>query len=79
MHKLRDVLIAGALGAAALTGCAGPTATIRGGNANSVEINYAGDVARTLPLARQYCARYERVPRLADPGLDIAIYDCVQP
>jgi len=34
-------------------------------------------VASALPLARQHCAKYDRVPRLSDPGLDVAIFDCV--
>lgn len=59
-----------------LAACSGPHPAVVEGDATSVEVRYAGDVGTTLPLAKEYCARYERVPRLVDPGLDIAIYDC---
>jgi hypothetical protein len=64
---------------AVLLGCTAPHPYIHGGDANSVEIGYAGDVASTLPLARQHCARFARVTRLADQGLEFARYDCVAP
>jgi hypothetical protein len=73
------VMLAVATVGAALSGCTAPHPVIRSGNANSVEVSYAGDVASALPLARQHCAQFERVPRLVDPGLDIAIFDCVRP
>jgi hypothetical protein len=49
------------------------------GNANGVIINYVGDIAETLPLARQHCAQYERVPVLHETKDDNAIYFCVPP
>lgn len=49
------------------------------GNANGVVINYVGDVAETQPLARQFCARYERVPVLHATKEDNAYYFCVKP
>ena len=33
------------------------------GQADGVIIQYFGDLAETLPLARDHCAQYERVPR----------------
>jgi hypothetical protein len=71
------MLAAGAVGAT-LSGCTAPHPFISSGDANSVEITYAGDVASALPLARKHCARYERVPRLVDPGIDHAVFDCVR-
>ena len=71
------LLCAGA--AAVVFACAGPNPWVREGDANSVEISYAGDIDRAWPLARRHCARFERVARLADPGLDIAVFDCVRP
>jgi len=62
-----------------LSGCTAPRPTVHSGNANSVEVSYAGGVASTLPVARRHCAQFERVPRLVDAGTDIAIYDCVRP
>ncbi len=72
------MLAIGAAGAA-LSGCTGPHAYIREGDANSVEVAYAGDVASALPLARRHCAQFERVPRLVDAGGDLAVFDCVRP
>lgn len=63
---------------AGLYGCISPHPYIREGDANRVEVSYYGDVATTLPLAKEHCARFERVPRLSDPGVDIALYDCVR-
>jgi hypothetical protein len=64
-------------GIAGLSGCTGPQPFIREGDAASVEVGYSGNVASALPLARKHCAQFERVPRLVEPGFDIAIYDCV--
>ena len=63
---------------ALLTGCGLPhqDAAMQG-NANGVVINYVGDIAETLPLARKHCAEYERVPVLRQTQDDHAIYDCV--
>jgi len=71
------MLAIGALGTA-LPGCTAPNPYIRDGDANSVEVTYSGDVASALPLATRHCAQFERVPRLVDAGLDIAIFDCVR-
>jgi hypothetical protein len=61
----------------ALAACTGPRPFLRQGDANSAEIGYSGDIADTLPIARQHCAQFERVPRLVDAGLEIAHFDCV--
>ena len=81
MGRATAIVVTLALGAAGapLSGCTAPHPTVHGGNANSVEVSYAGDVASTLPAARGHCAQFERVPRLVDAGTDIAIYDCVRP
>jgi hypothetical protein len=63
---------------AGLQGCTAPHPYIREGDANSVEIAYSGDVASTLALATKHCAQFERLPRLADTGMDFAIYDCIR-
>jgi hypothetical protein len=70
------MLAANAAGTA-LSGCTAPHPFISGGDANSVEITYGGDIASALALARKHCARYERVPRLVDPGIDLAVFNCV--
>jgi hypothetical protein len=61
----------------ALSGCTAPQPLILNGDANSVEVTYAGNAASALPVARQHCARYERIPRLVNTGSDFAIFDCV--
>lgn len=71
------MFVASAIGVP-LAGCNGPRPFIRNGNADSVEIGYYGDVAGTLPLARTHCAQFERVPRLAEAALDLAVYDCLR-
>jgi hypothetical protein len=63
---------------AVLTGCTGGHPYISQGDANSVEVAYSGDVANALPLARQHCAQFERVPRLVDAGDGDALFKCVQ-
>jgi hypothetical protein len=82
MDRAAAIVVMLAVGAAgaALLGCTAPHPTVHSGDANSVEVSYAGDVASTLPVARQHCAQFERVPRLVDAGAgtDIAIYDCVR-
>ena len=62
-----------------LAGCTAPHPYIRQSDANSVVISYSGDIASTLPLARQHCAQFGRVPELAQKGIDLADYDCVKP
>jgi hypothetical protein len=78
-RSIAAVVLATSAGSAALCGCNGPHPFVRKGDANSVEIIYSGDPANALPVARQHCAQYERVPRLVDAGFDLAIFDCVAP
>jgi hypothetical protein len=49
------------------------------GKAGGVVIQYYGDVDATLPLARQHCAAYERVPlrKSYSSEKNLVIYDCV--
>jgi len=65
-------------GSAALAGCAGPHPFVRSGDADHVEVIASGDPAAALPLATEYCARYERVPRFDRIDLEIVRYDCVR-
>ena len=79
MNRPAAIVLTLAVGAAcaALSGCNAPHPAIRSGDANSVEVSYGGAVSSALPLARQHCAQYDRVPQLSDAGLDIAMFDCV--
>jgi hypothetical protein len=51
---------------------------VRSGDADHVEVIASGDPAAALPLATEYCARYERVPRFDRIDLEIVRYDCVR-
>jgi hypothetical protein len=63
---------------AALSGCAADShAYVDAGDAKSVSVVYGHDLARALPLAREHCAQYERVPQLRNVGEDMAVFDCV--
>jgi hypothetical protein len=67
--------------AALAGGCTGGGAEdkIMQGTSGAVAISYVGDVADTMPLARQYCARYERVPVFLRAKDDNAYYYCLTP
>jgi hypothetical protein len=65
---------------ALLGGCAVQShSTVMQGSASGVTISYFGNIAETLPLARQFCARYERVPVLHETKDENAYYFCVKP
>jgi hypothetical protein len=65
-------------GGICLSGCAGPHAFVHDGNADSVEISYAGNIDDATRIARDYCARYEKNARLHEAGIDLAAFDCVK-
>jgi hypothetical protein len=64
---------------AALTACERPHAFIASTDEKSVQVNFYGDIAEAWPLARQYCGRYQRTPRLSytDATIGMAVFDCV--
>ena len=70
-------LLALAVAGAALSGCSTPHPYISEGDHKSVTVNYGGNIDSALPLARQYCARFERTPKLVDSGPDVAYFNCV--
>jgi len=78
IRKIALQPLTAALLAAGVFACSGPHPTVREGDANSVEVGFAGDVASAWPVARRHCAQYEKVPQLVDAGLDRAIFDCVR-
>lgn len=75
--RLPAVLLPLAAAGVLLSACGWTHPYIRDGDAKSVEVGYGEDVATTWPLARQHCAAYDRVPRLVDPGLHLAYFQCV--
>jgi len=77
---MRSIAAAALIAAVGTSGaaCSGPHPSIRSGDANSVEVMYSGDVATALPLAREYCAGFERKAQLVDVGSDTASFSCVR-
>lgn len=70
--------LAALLAGAIVAGCAPREDRVMAGNADTVAIRFSGDVRQTLPLARQYCAQYERVPQQRDINDDIVNYACIR-
>lgn len=69
------VILAG--GAAA--GCAGKP-YLSSGDANSAAVGYSGnDPAVATAVAKDACARYERVPRFLNAQENIAYFACEHP
>jgi hypothetical protein len=65
--------------AALAGGCSAPHHdAVMQGNVDGVVINYFGDISETMPLAQQFCARYERTPVLHETKEDNAYYFCVK-
>ena len=71
------LMLAAAAVGAVLSGCTAHP-VIRSGDANSVEVSYAGSVAGALPLARQHCAQFERIPRFVEADEDLTVFECVR-
>jgi hypothetical protein len=64
---------------AGLSGCTGPSAFIRDGGPDTVDISYRGDVANAMALARRHCAQFERVPQLVRAEHGLAVFECRRP
>jgi len=62
-----------------LGGCTPPQDVAIQGGPDGVIIRYVGDVADTLPIAKQHCARYERVPMLHETKEERVVYFCIKP
>ena len=69
-------LLGMSLAGAVLGGCLVGQPALQHGDEKSAEILYSGDVASTLPIAKRYCAGYERVARLVDTTPGVAYYAC---
>jgi hypothetical protein len=48
------------------------------GNADTVQIGYAGDIDAATALAKRHCAQFERLPRLDYAEPTVAYFDCVR-
>jgi len=60
-------------------GCSGPKPFLLEGDANSAQVGYYGDVEGATLVAKQHCARFERLPRFLEAQEDVAYFDCVRP
>jgi hypothetical protein len=61
--------------AAAATSCA-EKPYLSAGDAKSAEVGYTRDLAAATEVAREHCARYEKVPRYLDSSENIAYFAC---
>jgi len=69
------LVLASGVGAA----CTGPKPFLLQGDASSAQVGYAGDIEGATLVAKQHCARYERVPKFLEAQENIAFFDCVRP
>jgi hypothetical protein len=61
------------------SGCAGKPFLLNG-DANSAEVGFSGsDLAAATAVAKDQCARYERVPRFLDAEENVAYFACEHP
>jgi hypothetical protein len=70
------------LAVAAIAGIAASCAAkpfLSAGNANSAEVGYSSDLAAATEVAREHCARYEKVPRYLDSADNLAFFACEKP
>lgn len=68
------------LGASLSAACTGPKPFLLQGDASSAQVGYTGgNIESATLVAKQHCARYERVPRFLEAGENIAFFDCVRP
>lgn len=73
-RRLRRLALSAAFVLAA--GCT-PKPFLSAGDANSAEVGYGGrDLTAATEVAREHCARYEKVPRYLDSSENIAFYAC---
>jgi hypothetical protein len=64
--------------AGAVAGCA-TKPFLTSGDANSAAVGYSGDLAAATEVAKEHCARYERVPRYLDSEENVAYFACEHP
>jgi hypothetical protein len=63
----------------AASACAGKPFLLNG-DANSAQVGYSGgNLAPATAVAKQHCARYERVPRFLESGENVAYFACENP
>jgi hypothetical protein len=59
--------------------CYGPKPFLLQGDAGSAQVGYYGEVDSATAVARQHCARYERVPHFLEAAENVAFFECVRP
>jgi len=58
-----------------ISSCAGAP-FLSAGTPDAAEVGYSGDLAAATEVAKEHCARYEKVPRYLDSAEDIAFFAC---
>lgn len=58
-----------------MAGCA-EKPYLSAGDANNAEVGYSHDLAAATEVAREHCARYEKVPRYLNSSENIAYFAC---
>jgi hypothetical protein len=61
-----------------IAGCAAPSPLVLDSDAKGIDIEYPGDPAATMPIARLHCAQYERAARLLQAQNNVAYYECIR-
>lgn len=74
----RAIGLLGLVMAGAMAGCA-EKPFLSSGDANSAAVGYSSDLAAATAVAREHCARYERVPRYLSSQQNIAYFACENP
>ena len=69
------VLVTGSLAFA----CAGEAPFLLQGDAYSAQVGFSRDLEGATRIAKQHCARYERVPRFLEAEENVTFFDCVLP
>ena len=69
------MVLAGVLSA----GCTAPKPFLLQGDASAAQVGFTGDIDAAALVAKQHCARYERVPRFLEAEENVAFFDCVHP
>jgi hypothetical protein len=74
-QRINIAVLAGVLAAS----CAGPKPFLLRGDANAAQVGFTGNIDAATLVAKQHCARYERVPHFLEAEENVAFFDCVQP
>ena len=75
----RPIILLVVAGASLGAACTGPKPFLIRGDANSAQVGFSGSTEGAALVAKQHCARYERLPRFLEAEENVAFFDCVLP